>query len=205
MKFQFGKETIQVYLSFPPPRHTNFLINYKMKYIFLLFPVFLFGQIKAELHVDEMEGSKSAKTEFVRFKNDYGIVDFSLFKSDKDLRLLYMQYSIRGIECFSRNRSFVKIKLADDSILDMVQLSDTECADYGTVYFVPLSEEESKMDTWKDIIRTNYEKLTSQEWKLIRIYSTKGYFELKPEATRKNESPQTFFIDAAESIESVMK
>ena len=177
-----------------------------MKKLFIAFFCITTGlsaQLKTSVQVDEMEGTKTIRTEQVQFKNDGAKIQMAMSYT-KELYVIALDFYERGVGngCFSQYEGLIKIKLEDGTVLDFKQISDTECGDYGIVLYFPASANDLSDPNLKDVMNDNINKLSQYNWELIRIYKTEYYIELKPEPWRKNNSPQTFFKDAISSINS---
>lgn len=163
------------------------------------------AQIKTNVRIDEMEGTKVIKTEPVSFKNNGANVDFSLSYAQELFAISVNVYEgAYANGCFSPYEGIMKIKLMDGTVLDFKQFSDTECGQSSLVMYLPLSPESANDPKFRDIINDNIDKLALHQWELIRLYKTDYYIELRPEATRRNKTPETFFIEAIASIRQNM-
>lgn len=163
----------------------------------------LSAQLKTSVTVDEMEGTKTIRTENVPFKSSGTRIEMGMSYA-KGIYAIAVDFYERGSGkgCFSQYEGIMKVKLKNGAVLDFKQFSDTDCGDYGVVLYLPISPENTSDPKYQDLIDENINKLYSNDWELIRIYKTEYYIELKPESFRKNKNPQTFFKDAISSIKS---
>lgn len=167
----------------------------------LLCPHLFYAQIETTVSFDKIKGSKIVRTQKVPFKKRGSRISLEVVKSE-GITLVYLHYSEESNPegCFSKYEGLMQLKLQDGTVMNMRQITDTDCADYALAGYVPLSPEEWKDPDWENILQENVTLLTSQPWELMRFYKTEYYIEVKPKSTRKNKAPEKFFMDAIEAI-----
>ena len=108
--------------------------------------------------------------------------------------------------CLSEYSSKILVKLADDSIVEFSQLSDTDCSDSASARFIALTRDELKGDNI-DIIESlsseRMEQLLSLEWKMIRVHGSEYYSDYFPNSTRNSDASQ-FFMQHISAIKKKM-
>lgn len=161
------------------------------------------SDIVVKLEIDEFDKSKKVTTEvWSKFgKSKQGAtLSGSLIKFND---IIGFSITFSGdLGCLSEKNSSMLVKLNNGTVIEFVQISNTDCSDYPTVKFIPLKREELKDPNYKNIIQQNIELLKQYDWETIRISGTKYYIDILPSSSRKIEKPEQFFrlhITAAET------
>ncbi|QXP79040.1 MULTISPECIES: hypothetical protein [Winogradskyella] len=150
--------------------------------------------VEATVEVDEFSKSKKTRTEsWTKFgKNKLGkTINGSLIKVD-DITVFTISY-YGDLGCLSKYDSTMKVKLTNGEIIEFSQISDTDCGDYPTASFIPITKEQTKDPNFKDLLADNIEILKQFDWETIRIQGTKYYTDIIPNVSRKMEKPEQFF------------
>jgi hypothetical protein len=117
--------------------------------------------------------------------------------------MLLLNVSIdRDLGCLSKYSSKILVKLADDSIVEFSQLSDSDCSDAASARFVALTRDEMKgndVGLVKSLNSERMETLLSHEWKMIRVHGSEYYSDYFPHAKR-NADPSQFFMQHISAI-----
>lgn len=150
--------------------------------------------VKATVKVDEFENSKRITTEnWSRFgKNTIGnTISGSLIRVDE---LTVFEISFTGdLGCLSEYSTTMKVKLTNGEIIEFAQLSDTDCGDYPTARFIPLTRDQMNDPDLYDIMADNLNKLKQYDWDTIRLDGTEYYTDITPNSSQKVEKPEQFF------------
>jgi len=150
--------------------------------------------VKATVKVDEFENSKRITTEnWSRFgKNTIGnTISGSLIRVDE---LTVFEISFTGdLGCLSEYSTKMKVKLTNGEIIEFAQLSDTDCGDYPTARFIPLTRDQMNDPDLYDIMADNLNKLKQYDWDTIRLDGTEYYTDITPNSSQKVEKPEQFF------------
>jgi len=163
----------------------------------------VFSSVKTTIQVDEFEKTKRIETEtwlsFGRTER-YGLITGNMIKY-KDITSFSL--SLFGIDlgCLSEYTSTIKVKLTNGDIVEFSQVSDTDCGNYPSGRFIPLTKEQLKLTQYKQILTNNLELLKSYDWETIRITGSKYYADLKPEKSKKIPNPEQFFRQHLVAIE----
>lgn len=154
----------------------------------------LIGSVKATVEVDEFNKSKKIKTEtWTRFgENKFkSYISGSIIKID-DLTVFIISYS-GDLGCLSEYDGSLKIKLTNDEIIECAQISDTDCGDYPSAKYLPLTRDQLKDSDYKEIIHENINLLQTHDWEMIRLKGTEYYTDIYPRSSKKIEKPEQFF------------
>ena len=150
--------------------------------------------VEATVEVDEFENSKKITTEnWSKIGKDKAgnTISGNLLRVDK-LTVFTISYT-GDSGCFSENRTTMKVKLTNGEIIEFVQLSDTECGDYPTVRFIPLTIDQMKDPDLYSILADNLDVLRQYDWETIRINGTEYYTDIRPNPSQRVEKPEQFF------------
>lgn len=106
------------------------------------------------------------------------------------------------IGCLSEYSSSIKIKLTNGDIIECSQISDTDCGDFPSANFIPLTKEQQKDPNYKEILAENLELLESFDWETIRLQGSKFYTDILPKPSKKILKPEQFFRQHLSAINS---
>ncbi|EDM43996.1 hypothetical protein SCB49_10412 [unidentified eubacterium SCB49] len=152
------------------------------------------SEVKATVKVDEFNNSKKILTElWTRFgetKTNKTISGY-LIRVD-DLTVFSIAYS-GDLGCLSEYNSTMKVKLTNGEIIEFAQISDTDCGDYPTARFIPVTRDQMKNPTFKEIMNENLSLLKDYDWVTIRINGSEYYTDITPKVSRKMDKPEQFF------------
>lgn len=161
------------------------------------------SQVEATVEVDEFEKSKKIRTEsWSRFGKDKlnRTISGNLLQVN-DLIVFSISYT-GDLGCLSEYNTTMKVKLINGDIIEFAQVSDTDCGDFSTASFIPVTKEQFKYPSFKNLMTDNLELLKQYDWETIRINGSEYYTDISPNPTRKMEKPEQFFrqhLIAAES------
>jgi hypothetical protein len=163
----------------------------------------ILSNVKTTVKVDEFEKTKSIDTElwdsFGRTEKT-GVITGNMFKY-KDL--VYFSLILVGIDlgCLSEYTSTIKVKLTSGDVVEFSQVSDTDCGNYPSGRFIPLTREQLKLPQYQQLLTDNLELLKSYDWETIRITGSKYYTDIKPYQSKKIQNPSQFFRQHLIAIE----
>ena len=150
--------------------------------------------VKAKTEIDQFSKVKKITTEsWNRFgKSDGNTFVSGYIKLANEVPAFFI--SLNGdLGCLSQNRSTMLVKLSNDEVIELIQLTKTDCSGNPSAGFIPISRKDSKLANYKDIIQENIDKLISFNWATIRIDGTDYYVDVTPNATKKVPKPNEFF------------
>ena len=150
--------------------------------------------VTATTTVDEFDKSKKITTEsWTKFGKDNSgrIISGKLIRVD-ELTVFSISYS-GDLGCFSEYSSTMKVKLANGEVIEFSQISDTDCGDYPTARFIPLTREQLKDPEYKDVMTDNMELLKNYDWETIRLNGSEYYTDISPNQSKKITNPEQFF------------
>ena len=160
--------------------------------------------VRADLVIDPLDGSKKAESEiWTGFgKGGTGQLSAQAWATESviGIRITYTD----GIGCLSKYSSSMKVKLSNDEVIDMSMLSDTDCGDYPTGIFIPISKDELSSPNWEEIITNNTKSLRDNKWVLIRLTGSEYYSDITPFKTKKIVNPEQFFTQHITAVEKAM-
>ena len=104
--------------------------------------------------------------------------------------------------CMSSHSSKLQVKLVNGDVVEFSYVSKTDCGDYVTGTFVPLTDEEIRMPNAKETLKSNIDKLATYDWESIRITGSEYYSTIKPNKTKKITNPEQFFRNHILAIRS---
>lgn len=99
---------------------------------------------------------------------------------------------MEDLGCLSKENSMVMVKLENGDIIEMAQVSETNCAPSQSAIFMPVSHEEIDSPDFEKIMRKNLNKLASNNWVSMRIYGTKYEADVEPIVSEKYNGAQFF-------------
>ncbi len=144
-------------------------------------------------HVDEFYETRNV-TRFIDTEMWYGFgkdkngykISGKIFKFDDDIiKFNTSSYNV-NLGCIDT----MEIKLTNSKIVEFAQLNDTDCNDFESVTFIPLSRgqiyyletvaDTSYLTDKQLIIEHNLNLLKQYDWQIIRIRGSEGYTDFKP-------------------------
>lgn len=99
---------------------------------------------------------------------------------------------MEDLGCLSSENSKVLVKLENDEIIEMAQVSETNCAPSPSAIFMPVSHQELQSPDFEQIMRRNLNKLAANNWVSMRIYGTKYEADVEPINSEKYNGAQFF-------------
>lgn len=150
--------------------------------------------VEATVVVDEFENSKRITTEsWSKFGKDKArnTISGSLLRVDK-LTVFTISYT-GDLGCFSEYSTTMKVKLTNGEIIEFAQISDTDCGDYPTARFVPLSKDQMEDPDLYSLLADNLDMLKQYDWETIRLDGTEYYTDIIPNLSQRVEKPEQFF------------
>lgn len=150
--------------------------------------------VETTVEVDEFDNTKKIfTTSWGKFgvNATKNVVSGSLVRI-ADLLAFTINYS-GDLGCLSEYSSTMKVKLTNGNVIEFAQISDTDCGDYPSAKFIPLTKEQQKDPNYKDIVAENIDQLRNFDWVTIRLQGSKYYTDLTPHVTKKVDKPEQFF------------
>jgi hypothetical protein len=150
--------------------------------------------VEATTEVDEFEKTKKIRTDTWRSFGTNKMnnkISGNLFRVDK-LTVFTISYG-GDLGCLSEYSSTMKVKLTNGDVIEFSQISDTDCGDYPSARFVPLTREELKNPDYQQLLDENIELLKQFDWVTIRLQGSEYYTDLTPNSTSKVPKPEQFF------------
>jgi len=145
-------------------------------------PFMCFGQVTLQIdEVDEFEGTLRKITK-----------PSNCFKSEKTAGILYIgagrvddavfiSFTItEDLGCLSEYTGRAMLKLIDDSIVEITQITDTDCDDIASARYVLLKRDEMNDPDFESIMATNLKKLETIPIEKIRVYGSEYYSDYIP-------------------------
>jgi len=158
--------------------------KWKLIFVLLLLPIVCICQVTLSTdEVDEFEGT------IKKFTN----MSKNVFKGEKTLGTLYMGVArvdsvyfltflvAEDLGCLSQYDGKCMIKLTDGTIIECLQVSDTDCSSTITsAQYLAAKRDEAEMPDVMDIIKDNNSKLSTIPIEKIRIYGSESYNDYIP-------------------------
>lgn len=156
--------------------------------------VIIESNVKTTVTVDQFNKSKNISTEnWGGFGEDIlkKSISGSLMRVD-DLTVFSIFY-LGDLGCMSKYSTTMKVKLINGEIIEFCQISDTDCGDFVTVQFMPLTKDQLQDPNFKTLLSDNLKLLKQYDWETIRINGSKYYTDLTPSKSISLEKPEQFF------------
>lgn len=152
------------------------------------------SNVKTTVKVDEFDSTKRITTDKWTY---FGVNDvkekISGYLVDVGKLVAFSITYTGDLGCLSKYSTTMKVKLSNGKVVHFSQISDTECGSGETARFIPLSKDELKDSSLKDILENNMTLLRDFDWVTIRINGSKYYTDIKPNQTKKVTNPEQFF------------
>ncbi len=163
----------------------------------------LIGSVSATVEVDEFNKSKKIQTEsWTRFAENTlrNYISGSMLKVN-DITVMLLSYS-GDLGCLSEYNSTLKVKLTNGEIIEFSQISDTDCGDFPSANFIPITREQQKDPNFQEILEENLKLLANYDWETIRLNGSEYYTDLVPRTSNKISNPEQFFRQHLSAINS---
>lgn len=161
------------------------------------------ARVNTTVKVDEFDNKKTVTSDmWNRFAEDKlkKYINASIIKIDDGIAIL-LSYS-GDLGCLSNYTSTIKIKLTNGEIVECAQISDTDCGDFPSANFHPLTKEQMDDPAYTEIVSENIKLLESHDWEMIRLSGSDYYTDLYPRASSKIPNPEQFFRQHLISVNS---
>ena len=171
-------------------------------------PAPIIGNVKVSTTTDAMSGSVRHVTETWRY----------IGKNEVNGKLSAEMYCIDGLwavgilitsdlGCLSEYSGKMQVKLEDDTIIEMAQISNTECDDIATAKYIVVDRDMTKSDSEALLnaeVSANIQKLSTMNWKLIRVHGTDYWSDFFPNSSSV-ENPEQFFMQHIGAVSLVQE
>lgn len=104
------------------------------------------------------------------------------------------------IGCLEKFKSTLQIKLSDGRIVELIQVSPSNCSSFPTATFIPIKKDENQSDEIKNYQYDQLNWLSNTEWVLIKMNSDTQEVLISPNKNEKIPG-QTFFIKHLEALD----
>ncbi|QSE97626.1 hypothetical protein [Fulvivirga lutea] len=104
------------------------------------------------------------------------------------------------IGCLEKFKSTVQIQLANKDVIELLQVSPSNCSSFATATFLPIRKESIKSDEIKDYQYDQLNKLANTTWTLIRVNTETQEVLIKPVKSDKHQG-HSFFMEHLRALE----
>ena len=153
--------------------------------------------------VDEFTGTIAQVSETAlcyETEDSMVFLGFAVSRID-DMRRIFLMLSSKNLGCLSELEGVALIKLTDDTVIQLTQITDTKCGDMPSAEFLPLEKDDFTNRRYSAILKKNYKKLKNTPIKKIRVYGTEQYADFIPMSSFKEFDPKNVLMYQLKAVE----
>ncbi|MEQ8927773.1 MAG: hypothetical protein RLO81_18295 [Fulvivirga sp.] len=104
------------------------------------------------------------------------------------------------IGCLEKFKSTIQIQLTNKEVIELLQVSPTNCSSFATATFIPVNKGAIKSDEIQNYQYDQLNKLASTSWNLIRVNTETQEVLIKP-VKSANYQGHSFFIEHLKALD----